>query len=93
MAQRLAPADPRPLRESPARDSSRPVRWTAPAVAIAAVSVVFGGLVLAHGPRLITLVTRPSERPVLPDPALVAVAGMSGPGLSYSITSPGCSRP
>ncbi len=86
MAQRLAPADPRPLREPPARDSTKRARWMAPAAAMAAVSVVFGGLILAQRAQVIGPAIRLNERPVPPDPALVAVAGMSGSGLSYSIT-------
>lgn len=85
MAQRLAPADLRPLREPPARDPARRARWLAPVAAMAAIVSVFGGLALVHRPAGTTTAVRLNERPVRSDPALVAVAGMSGSGLSYTI--------
>jgi hypothetical protein len=47
MAQRIAPADPRPLRQPPARSSRGAVRWLAPLAAAVAVACVAGGLELA----------------------------------------------
>ncbi len=84
MAQRLAPADPRPLREPPARDSTRRARWVAPVAAMAAVAAVAVGLALVQRPQVMAPVIA-GRLHGSGDPPLVAVAGMSGRGTSYSI--------
>jgi hypothetical protein len=90
-AQRLAPADPRPLREPPARSPAGRARWMAPLAAMAAMVVVIGGLVLL---QRTTPPVNGNGRTA--DPPLVAIAGISGsaraPAYSIEMMSPRTGR-
>lgn len=70
MAQRLAPADLRPLREPPARGWSARARWLVPVAAASAVASVALGLWLAGQPA--------GHRPASPKPSAIAASGLPG---------------
>jgi hypothetical protein len=88
MAQRLAPADPRPLREPPAPSPAGRARWMAP---LAAMVVVIGGLVLL---QRTTPPVNGNGRAA--DPPLVAIAGITGsaraPAYAIEMVSPRTGR-
>jgi hypothetical protein len=83
-AQRVAPADLRPLREP--RAGHRPsVRWLAPVAAMAAVVLVAGGLALARHdvPAPARHSHPPAARPA--DPPYIALSGQSSKGTQSQV--------
>ncbi|HEX9032800.1 MAG TPA: hypothetical protein VF834_13245, partial [Streptosporangiaceae bacterium] len=78
IAQRIAPADLRPLREPPARYWAVRIRWLVPVAAAGAVASVVVGLSLAR-PATAPVTSAPLPRTMplraAADPPFVAVAG------------------
>jgi hypothetical protein len=74
IAQRVAPADLRPLREPPAPGRPGRARWLAPVAAMAAVGAVAAALALARGEGPAQIVGK-TWHPLASDPPLIAVAG------------------
>lgn len=76
IAQRLAPADLRSLREPTAQRRPGRARWLAPVAAMASIAVVIAGLVLVrHSLHTVAPEAQTSGHPVPADPPYIAIAG------------------